>query len=197
MVFGLSTTSLVVVLGAGALALGPKEVPVLAKFLGRATGRAVGHVGGIRRALEKIANESELQGIQAEVRESMQDLRGVAQEIERGLHPLRGGGLHSRRTAVASGISSDSASSLSERNDVNDERVGIGRSAAGDGVRHERVIPVDARAVGATPSSGKFGLSGSDVLAASYKEREVALKANRMMESGAIDEYLAKREREG
>ena len=196
MVFGLSTTSLVVVLGAGALALGPKEVPVLAKFLGRATGRAVGHVGGIRRAVEKIANESELQGIQAEVRESMQDLRGVAQEIERGLHPLRGGGADLRRTAVASGVSSVSAS-VSGRNDVNDGRVGVGRSVAGDGVRHERVIPVDARAVGATPSSGKFGLSGSDVLAASYKEREVALKANQMMESGAIDEYLDKRERDG
>ena len=31
---------------------------------------------------------------------------------------------------------------------------------------------------------------------ASYKERDVAYRAAKLMESGAIDEYLAKRERE-
>jgi hypothetical protein len=35
------------------------------------------------------------------------------------------------------------------------------------------------------------------VLAASFKEREVALKAARLMESGAIDDYLERRERDG
>ena len=61
---------------------------------------------------------------------------------------------------------------------------------------HERVIPVNARSLGATPASGSFGATGSDVLAASYKERDVAYRAAKLMESGAIDEYLAKRERE-
>ena len=56
---------------------------------------------------------------------------------------------------------------------------------------------MSARAGGATPASGGFGVAGSEVLAASFKEREVALKAARLMESGAIDDYLAKREREG
>ena len=78
MVLGVSTTTLVLAIGAGALALGPRDVPVAAKFLGRLTGRAVAHVGGVARAIERATNERELRGIRAEVRASMKDLRGVA-----------------------------------------------------------------------------------------------------------------------
>ena len=53
------------------------------------------------------------------------------------------------------------------------------------------VIPVSARALGATPSSGTFGSSGADILAASFKEREVAFKAMKLMKSGEIDAYLS------
>ena len=87
MVLGVSTTTLVLAIGAGALALGPRDVPVAAKFLGRLTGRAVAHVGGVARAIERATNERELRGIRAEVRASMKDLRGVAREIERELTP--------------------------------------------------------------------------------------------------------------
>ena len=72
---GVSTTTLVLAIGAGALALGPRDVPVAAKFLGRLTGRAVAHVGGVARAIERATNERELRGIRAEVRASMKDLR--------------------------------------------------------------------------------------------------------------------------
>ena len=87
MVFGVSATTLALALGAGALALGPRDVPLAAKFLGRLTGRAVAHVGGVARAIERATNERELRGIRAEVRASMKDLRGVAREIERELTP--------------------------------------------------------------------------------------------------------------
>ena len=187
MVFGVSATTLALALGAGALALGPRDVPLAAKFLGRLTGRAVAHVGGVARAIERATNERELRGIRAEVRASMKDLRGVAREIERELTPRgrrgegegegeREGRSRRRRRTTATTARDDSGTSTS--------------------ARYARVIPVSARAVGATPASVGFGVAGSEVLAASFKEREVALKAARLMESGAIDEYLAKRERD-
>jgi|TARA_B110000003_G_scaffold199112_1_gene197774 Sec-independent protein translocase protein TatA len=186
MVLGVSTTTLVLAIGAGALALGPRDVPVAAKFLGRLTGRAVAHVGGVARAIERATNERELRGIRAEVRASMKDLRGVAREIERELTPSGRRG-EDEGEGEREGGTSATATTATSRDD----------SRTSTSARYERVIPVSARAVGATPASGGFGVAGSEVLAASFKEREVALKAARLMESGAIDDYLAKREREG
>ena len=62
MVFGVSATTMVVVLGAGALALGPRDVPLIARFLGRATGRAVAHVSAFTRAIERSTSGNELRG---------------------------------------------------------------------------------------------------------------------------------------
>ena len=186
MVFGVSATTLALALGAGALALGPRDVPLAAKFLGRLTGRAVAHVGGVARAIERATNERELRGIRAEVRASMKDLRGVAREIERELTPRgrRGEGEgEGERETIATATTTTATTARDD-------------SGTSTSARYARVIPVSARAVGATPASVGFGVAGSEVLAASFKEREVALKAARLMESGAIDEYLAKRERD-
>jgi len=187
MVFGVSTTTIVVVLGAGALALGPRDVPLIAKFLGRATGRAVAHVSGFTRAIERATSGSELSGIRAEVRASIKDIRGVAREIERELTPLG-------RAREDEDAAAPSTTRARQRTPT-----GEGRElpfVASALTPHERVIPVNARSLGETPASGSFGAAGSDVLAASYKERDVAYRAAKLMESGAIDEYLEKRERE-
>ena len=187
MVFGVSATTMVVVLGAGALALGPRDVPLIAKFLGRATGRAVAHVSAFTRAIERATSGNELRGIRADVRASIKDIRGVAREIERELTPLG-----------RAGEDEDAAAAATTTTTRARERTLTGEQtfAASAVTPHERVIPVNARSLGATPASGSFGATGSDVLAASYKERDVAYRAAKLMESGAIDEYLAKRERE-
>ena len=187
MVFGVSATTMVVVLGAGALALGPRDVPLIAKFLGRATGRAVAHVSAFTRAIERATSGNELRGIRADVRASIKDIRGVAREIERELTPLG-----------RAGEDEDAAATTTTTTTRARERTPTGEQtfAASAVTPHERVIPVNARSLGATPASGSFGATGSDVLAASYKERDVAYRAAKLMESGAIDEYLAKRERE-
>ena len=187
MVFGVSATTMVVVLGAGALALGPRDVPLIAKFLGRATGRAVAHVSAFTRAIERATSGNELRGIRADVRASIKDIRGVAREIERELTPLGRAG-EDEDAAVAAATTTTRAR---ERTPTGEQTF-----AASAVTPHERVIPVNARSLGATPASGSFGATGSDVLAASYKERDVAYRAAKLMESGAIDEYLAKRERE-
>ena len=188
MVFGVSATTMVVVLGAGALALGPRDVPLIAKFLGRATGRAVAHVSAFTRAIERSTSGNELRGIRADVRASIKDIRGVAREIERELTPLGRAGEDEDAAAAAMTTTTTRAR---ERTPTCEQTF-----AASAVTPHERVIPVNARSLGATPASGSFGATGSDVLAASYKERDVAYRAAKLMESGAIDEYLAKRERE-
>ena len=188
MVFGVSATMMVVVLGAGALALGPRDVPLIAKFLGRATGRAVAHVSAFTRAIERATSGNELRGIRADVRASIKDIRGVAREIERELTPLGRAGEDEDADAAAAVAATTRAR---ERTPTGEQTF-----AASAVTPHERVIPVNARSLGATPASGSFGATGSDVLAASYKERDVAYRAAKLMESGAIDEYLAKRERE-
>ena len=185
MVFGVSATTMVVVLGAGALALGPRDVPLIAKFLGRATGRAVAHVSAFTRAIERSTSGNELRGIRADVRASIKDIRGVAREIERELTPLGRAGEDEDAAAAATTTRAREKTPTGEQT-----------FAASAVTPHERVIPVNARSLGATPASGSFGATGSDVLAASYKERDVAYRAAKLMESGAIDEYLAKRERE-
>ena len=187
MVFGVSATTMVVVLGAGALALGPRDVPLIAKFLGRATGRAVAHVSAFTRAIEQETSGNELRGIRADVRASIKDIRGVAREIERELTPLGRAGEDEDAAAAAT----TTTTRARERTPTCEQTF-----AASAVTPHERVIPVNARSLGATPASGSFGATGSDVLAASYKERDVAYRAAKLMESGAIDEYLAKRERE-
>ena len=187
MVFGVSATTMVVVLGAGALALGPRDVPLIAKFLGRATGRAVAHVSAFTRAIERSTSGNELRGIRADVRASIKDIRGVAREIERELTPLGRAGEDEDAAAAAT----TTTPRARERTPTCEQTF-----AASAVTPHERVIPVNARSLGATPASGSFGATGSDVLAASYKERDVAYRAAKLMESGAIDEYLAKRERE-
>ncbi len=187
MVFGVSATTMVVVLGAGALALGPRDVPLIAKFLGRATGRAVAHVSAFTRAIERSTSGNELRGIRADVRASIKDIRGVAREIERELTPLGRAGEDEDAAAAAA----TTTTRARERTPTGEQTF-----AASAVTPHERVIPVNARSLGATPASGSFGATGSDVLAASYKERDVAYRAAKLMESGAIDEYLAKRERE-
>jgi Sec-independent protein translocase protein TatA len=188
MVFGVSATTMVVVLGAGALALGPRDVPLIAKFLGRATGRAVAHVSAFTRAIERSTSGNELRGIRADVRASIKDIRGVAREIERELTPLGRAGEDEDAAATTTTTTTTRAR---ERTPTCEQTF-----AASAVTPHERVIPVNARSLGATPASGSFGATGSDVLAASYKERDVAYRAAKLMESGAIDEYLAKRERE-
>ena len=188
MVFGVSATTMVVVLGAGALALGPRDVPLIAKFLGRATGRAVAHVSAFTRAIERATSGNELRGIRADVRASIKDIRGMAREIERELTPLGRAGADEDAAAAAAATTTTRAR---ERTPTGEQTF-----AASAVTPHERVIPVNARSLGATPASGSFGATGSDVLAASYKERDVAYRAAKLMESGAIDEYLAKRERE-
>jgi len=187
MVFGVSATTMVVVLGAGALALGPRDVPLIAKFLGRATGRAVAHVSAFTRAIERATSGNELRGIRADVRASIKDIRGVAREIERELTPLGRAG----EDEDAAATTTTTTTRARERTPTCEQTF-----AASAVTPHERVIPVNARSLGATPASGSFGATGSDVLAASYKERDVAYRAAKLMESGAIDEYLAKRERE-
>jgi Sec-independent protein translocase protein TatA len=192
MVFGMSTTTLVVMLGAGALALGPKDVPLVARFLGRIAGRAVSHVTHASRAFERAAADADVGTIRADIRASMRELRGVATEIEEGLNPLRAASGTLGREGRATTTTTTTTTNASRRTLGNDaSHVRARQEASAAASLSIPVIPVSARVLGATPSSGTFGSSGADILAASFKEREVAFKAMKLMKSGEIDAYLS------
>ena len=192
MVFGMSTTTLVVMLGAGALALGPKDVPLVARFLGRIAGSAVSHVTHASRAFERAAADADVGTIRADIRASMRELRGVATEIEEGLNPLRAASGTLGREGRATTTTTTTTTNASRRTLGNDaSHVRARQEASASASLSIPVIPVSARALGATPSSGTFGSSGADILAASFKEREVAFKAMKLMKSGEIDAYLS------
>lgn len=186
MPFGVSATTMSI-LALGALALGPKDVPLVARALGRVTGRAVAHLKETARAVDRATRDGELRGMRDEVRASVRDLRGVAREIERELVADLG--------ATRMDADANADARASERAN------GSGTVAEGgeraESVRHDRVIPVSAREVGSARSREGGRTTGSDVLAAMHEERDVAFRAARFMESGAIDAYLEKREREG
>ena len=138
MVFGVSATTMVVVLGAGALALGPRDVPLIAKFLGRATGRAVAHVSAFTRAIERSTSGNELRGIRADVRASIKDIRGVARRSNE-LTPLGRAGEDEDAAAAAT----TTTTRARERTPTCEQTF-----AASAVTPHERVIPVNARSLG-------------------------------------------------
>lgn len=172
------SASTIVLIAAGALALGPRDVPLAARALGRLTGRATAHASKLARAIERATSDDELRGIRDEMRESVKDLRGVAREIGRELKPS--GGERGAGRGATTGARTSAATTTTK--------------AAVEATRRENVIPVSAREFGRGSGGGS---TGSDVLAAMHEERELAYKAAKLMESGAVDAYLASREREG
>lgn len=184
MPLGVSTTTLCV-LAVGALALGPKDVPLVARALGRLTGRAVAHAKELTRAVDRATRDGELRGMRDDVSKSVRDLRGVAREIERELVADLGARDAEAEAEAARGRAGERASETRR-----------GETRAVERVRHDRVIPVSAREVGSARAREGGGTTGSDVLAAMHEERDVAIRAARFMESGAIDAYLEKRARE-
>ena len=67
---------------AAVVLLGPKDVPMLAKSLGRMTGKIVGYSHVYREKLEKILDESE-------VKELHDDLRGTTKALENVVGEIR------------------------------------------------------------------------------------------------------------
>lgn len=182
---------------AAVVLLGPKDVPVVAKSLGRFAGKMVGYSHAYREKVEKILEESE-------VKELREDLRGTTKALENVVGEIRGFGLRSRGSSRLSSALSrgeeearngsfNSDSRSRSRNSGNDTSSG----ASGD--EQPKIFEgISAKAVGRdfAENAAKKASSevASTVLLRALAEEEVAREALHLSkEGGLVDQKLNER----
>lgn len=192
---------------AAVVLLGPKDVPIIAKTLGRLSGKMVGYSHVYREKVERILDESgeEVKELREEMRGTTKALENVVGEIRGGFR--RGGGLgESFSRNRSEGSSSSNSSSNSNRSELR------GGSDTSSGEQPHRIFEgISAKAVGRdfaqsdakttkTAATGKASTSSSGADAAStvllraLAEEEVAREALRLSEEGGlVDEKLNER----
>lgn len=186
--------------------LGPKDVPRIAKALGRLSGKMVGYSHVYREKVERILDESgeEVKELREEMRGTTKALENVVGEIRGGFR--RGGGLGESFSRSRSEGSSSSRSSRS----IDSEMRGGSNTRSGE-QPHRIFEGISAKAVGRdfaqsdakttkTAATGKASTSSSGADAAStvllraLAEEEVAREALRLSEEGGlVDEKLNER----
>jgi hypothetical protein len=188
--------------------LGPKDVPIIAKTLGRLSGKMVGYSHVYREKVERILDESgeEVKELREEMRGTTKALENVVGEIRGGFR--RGGGLgESFSRSRSEGSSSSNSSSNSNRSEMRG-----GRDTSSGEQPHRIFEGISAKAVGrdfaqsdakttkttAATAKGKTSSSGADaastVLLRALAEEEVAREALRLSEEGGlVDEKLNER----
>jgi len=192
---------------AAVVLLGPKDVPVIAKTLGRLSGKMVGYSHVYREKVERILDESgeEVKELREEMRGTTKALENVVGEIRGGFR--RGGGLgESFSRSRSEGSSSSNSSSNSNRSEMRG-----GRDTSSGEQPHRIFEGISAKAVGrdvaqsdakttktASQAKGKTSSSGTDaastVLLRALAEEEVAREALRLSEEGGlVDEKLNER----
>ena len=188
--------------------LGPKDVPVIAKTLGRLSGKMVGYSHAYREKVERILDESgeEVKELREEMRGTTKALENVVGEIRGGFR--RGGGLvgesFSRSRSEGSSSSRSSRSIDSEMSGGSTNRSGEQPHRIFEGISAKAVgrdfAQSDAKTTKTTAATGKAGTSSSGADAAStvllraLAEEEVAREALRLSEEGGlVDEKLNER----
>ena len=188
--------------------LGPKDVPVIAKTLGRLSGKMVGYSHLYREKVERILDESgdEVKELREEMRGTTKALENVVGEIRGGFR--RGGGLvgesFSRNHSEGSSSSRSSRSIDSEMSGGSTNRSGEQPHRIFEGISAKAVgrdfAQSDAKTTKTTAATGKASTSSSGADAAStvllraLAEEEVAREALRLSEEGGlVDEKLNER----
>ena len=193
---------------AAIVVLGPKDVPIIAKTLGRLSGKMVGYSHVYREKVERILDESgdEVKELREEMRGTTKALENVVGEIRGGFR--RGGGLvgesFSRNHSEGSSSSRSSRSIDSEMSGGSTNRSGEQPHRIFEGISAKAVgrdfAQSDAKTTKTTAATGKAGTSSSGADAAStvllraLAEEEVAREALRLSEEGGlVDEKLNER----
>lgn len=94
LMFDTSFLQVVVFVVAGALLVGPKDLPVVARKLGGLLGKGVGFVGRTRSNVQSFIKENELTHVQHDFERSLQQIRQVQDEVKQGLTSPIGQTIH-------------------------------------------------------------------------------------------------------
>ena len=187
--------------------LGPKDVPIIAKTLGRLSGKMVGYSHVYREKVERILDESgeEVKELREEMRGTTKALENVVGEIRGGFR--RGGGLvgesFSRSRSEGSSSSRSSRSIDSEMSGGSTNRSGeqphrifegISAKAVGRDFAQSDAKTTKTAATGKASTSSSGAGAASTVLLRALAEEEVAREALRFSEEGGlVDEKLNER----
>ena len=187
---------------AAVVLLGPKDVPMLAKSLGRMTGKIVGYSHVYREKLEKILDESE-------VKELHEDLRGTTKALENVVGEIRSG----LRSSPSGSIGKKSRGDEDEKEATRRANEGMNMktnnsssnnsSRGGSSSYQPRIFDgISAKAVGREfvgdgkkkKSRGAGERGASTVLLRALAEEEVAREALHLSkEGGLVDKKLNER----
>ena len=180
---------------AAVVLLGPKDVPVVAKSLGRFAGKMVGYSHVYREKVEKILEESE-------VKELREDLRGTTKALENVVGEIRGFGLRSRgssRLSSALSRGEEEARNSSVNSDSRSRTSSNDTSSGTSGDEQPKIFEgISAKAVGRdfAENAAKKASSevASTVLLRALAEEEVAREALHLSkEGGLVDKKLNER----
>ncbi len=187
---------------AAVVLLGPKDVPMLAKSLGRMTGKIVGYSHVYREKLEKILDESEVKELHEDLRGTTKALENVVGEIRSGLRSSPSGSIGKKsrgdedekeatrranegmnmKTNSSSSNNSSRGGSSSYQPRIFDgiSAKAVGREFVGDGKKKK--------------SRGAGERDASTVLLRALAEEEVAREALHLSkEGGLVDKKLNER----
>ena len=187
---------------AAVVLLGPKDVPMLAKSLGRMTGKIVGYSHVYREKLEKILDESEVKELHDDLRGTTKALENVVGEIRSGLRSSPSGSIGKKSRGeeeekeatrrANEGMNMKTNSSSSNNN-----------SRGGSSSHQPRIFDgISAKAVGREfvgdrkkkKSRGAGERDASTVLLRALAEEEVAREALHLSkEGGLVDKKLNER----
>ncbi|EPS67886.1 hypothetical protein M569_06888 [Genlisea aurea] len=79
--FGISYGQLLLILGGAAAFIGPKDLPIIGRTLGRLAGRAIGYVQLARGQFESVMQQSQARQVHKELQDTMAQLEAIRHEI--------------------------------------------------------------------------------------------------------------------
>lgn len=78
---GLSYGELLLTLGATAVLIGPKDLPIIARTVGRLAGRSIGYVQLARGQFENVMQQSQAKQVHKDLQDTMAQLEAIRHEI--------------------------------------------------------------------------------------------------------------------
>ncbi|KAL5725200.1 hypothetical protein ACHQM5_008370 [Ranunculus cassubicifolius] len=78
---GVSYGEIFLIIGASAVLLGPKDLPMIARTVGRLAGRSIGYVQLARGQFENVMQQSQAKQVHKELQDTMQQLEAIRHEI--------------------------------------------------------------------------------------------------------------------
>ena len=85
--FDIGWSEMALILAVALVVIGPKDLPRLARQIGRWSAKARSMAREFQRSLDDMAREAELQDIKAEIEKASRDASGFGAELERTIDP--------------------------------------------------------------------------------------------------------------